>query len=155
MNYLLSINKKYILIVSLSIFSIFFIFIFYKYFDSFNDQNPFENKIELLNVDIAEPRFAINNIEEKIFISAKEGNFIEDNKILLRKSVKFKSNDFSIESDNVTFDREKQTAHSNDKSTFKSKNTTILSEGFDIYDNGNKIDFYGKARIILKWRTSF
>ena len=27
-----------------------------------------------------------------------------------------------------------------------------LSEGFDIFDNGNKINFYGNSRVILKWK---
>ena len=50
----------------------------------------------------------------------------------------------------VVFDRNKQTAQSTTESLFQSKNTTILSEGFDINDRGNKIIFYGKALIVLK-----
>ena len=65
--------------------------------------------------------------------------------------LEFKSSKFSIESDNVTFDRKEQTAHSKNKSTFKSKNTIISSEGFNIYDNGNIINFYGNSVVILKW----
>jgi len=106
--------------------------------------------LEVSDVDITEPKFSINNSSRKIFITAKEGNFITKNKILLRKNVKFTSADFSIESDNVTFDREEQTARSEDKSYFRSKNTLISSEGFDIYDNGNKMIFYGKSIVILK-----
>ena len=60
------------------------------------------------------------------------------------------SNEFVIETDNVTFDRENQTAQSNDKSIFKSNNTIISSEGFNIYDNGNKINFLGNSVVILK-----
>ena len=52
--------------------------------------------------------------------------------ILLNKNVKFKSNDFSIETEKVIFDRNKQTAESKTKSLFKSKNTTISSDGFNI-----------------------
>ena len=72
------------------------------------------------------------------------------NEILLNKNVKFISNDFSIETEKVIFDRNKQTAESKTKSLFKSKNTTIFSDGFNIYDNGNKIMFYGNSLIVLK-----
>ena len=70
--------------------------------------------------------------------------------ILLNKNVKFKSNDFSIETEKVIFDRNKQTAKSKTKSLFTSKNTTISSDGFNIYDDGNKIMFYGNSLIVLK-----
>ena len=109
-----------------------------------------KDSFEIKKADITQPRFAINNPSQKIFVTAKEGNFIEGGKILLKNNVKFKSSNFSIESDNVTFDRKKQTAHSKNKSIFKSKNTMISSEGFNIYDNGNIINFYGKAVVILK-----
>ena len=103
------------------------------------------------NVDISEPKFAINNKSKKIYVTAKEGNFLNKDEILLNKNVRFKSIDFSIETERVIFNRDKQTAKSKTKSLFKSKNTTISSEGFDIYDKGNKIIFYGNSFIILKW----
>ena len=115
-----------------------------------NKINSTEVKINLSNADITQPKFAINTSSQKIYITAKEGNFLDEDKILLKKNVRFKSNDFSIETDNVIFDRKKQTAKSNEKSLFKSKKTTISSNGFNIYDNGNKINFYGNSIIILK-----
>ena len=102
------------------------------------------------NADISEPKFAINNETKKIYITANEGNFLNNNEILLKDNVKFKSNDFSIETQKVVFDRNKQTAESNTKSIFKAENTTISSDGFNIHDNGNKIIFYGKSFIILR-----
>ncbi len=149
MNYLLSINQKYVLLVSLIVFFSFLIFFFLKYYTTISN-NYIEENILISNVDITEPSFSINNKIEKIHITAKEGNFVDEDKILLKKEVKFKSNDFMIESDNVIFDKKNQTASSSHKSIFKSKNTKILSDGFDIKDNGNKINFYGKAKIILK-----
>ncbi len=109
-----------------------------------------ESKIGLSNVDISEPKFAINNNSKKIFITAKEGNFINKDEILLKDNVHFKSNNFSIETDKVIFNRNNQTAQSKTKSIFKSENTTILSDGFDIYDKGNKITFYGNSYLVLK-----
>ena len=106
--------------------------------------------VNLSNVDISEPKFAINNETKKIYITAKEGNFINKDEILLKDSVRFKSNEFSIETEKVIFNRSNQTAQSKSKSFFKSKNTTISSNGFNIYDKGNKIVFYGKSFIVLK-----
>ena len=104
----------------------------------------------LSDVDISEPKFAINNESKKIYITAKEGNFLNKDEILLNKNVRFKSIDFSIETERVIFNRDKQTAKSRTKSLFKSKNTIISSEGFNIYDKGNKIIFYGSSFVILK-----
>ena len=149
MNFLLYINKRYILIATILILFPFLTFVSIKYF-SLNLNTIDEIKVEISSSDIIEPRFAISNDNEKIFITAKEGNFVEKDKILLENNVKFTSNNFSIISDNVTFDRSNQTANSNNKSIFKSKKTIITSEGFNIYDKGNKINFYGKTNIILK-----
>ena len=102
------------------------------------------------DVDISEPKFAINNESKKIYITAKEGNFLNKDEILLKNNVRFKSNDFSIETENVIFNRNEQTAESKTRSLFKSKNTYISSDGFNIYDKGNKIIFYGNSNIILK-----
>ena len=104
----------------------------------------------LSNVDISEPKFVISNEKKKIYITAREGNFLNKDEILLKQNVRFKSNDFSIETDKVIFDRNKQTAKSESKSLFKSKNTTITSDGFNINEKGNKIIFYGNSYIILK-----
>ena len=128
---------------------VFLIFFILKSFTSIDSQ--LENlNLEISNVDITEPRFAINSSSEKIFVTAEEGNFIDENKIMLKNNVIFKSNIFSIETENVLFDRKNQTANSENKSLFKSKNTTIISDGFNIYDNGDKIKFYGNSKIILK-----
>ncbi len=111
----------------------------------------FKNSINnFSNVDILEPKFAINNETKKIYITAREGNFLNKDEILLKDNVRFKSNDFSIETESVIFNRDKQTAQSQTKSLFKSENTTIFSNGFDINDNGNKIIFFGNSHITLK-----
>ena len=110
---------------------------------------PIENNLS--DADISEPKFAINNESKKIYITAREGNFLNKDEVLLKDSVRFKSNDFIIETENVIFNRSKQTAESKTKSLFKSKNTTIFSDGFNIYDKGNKIIFYGSSNIIIKW----
>ena len=149
MNFFLHLDRKILLILSLAIFLLFATLIYVKQISSIKNIVQEKNS-NLSNVDIEEPRFAINNNKKKINITAMEGNFINNDEILLKKNVKFKSNDFSIETENVIFNRNKQTAQSKTKSLFKSSNTTILSEGFDINDKGNRIIFYGNSLIILK-----
>ena len=149
MNFFLFINRKLIFSFGLIIILVFLVIILSKRFSSINiEVNNFKNSSS--NVDISEPKFAINNDSKKIYISAAEGNFLNKEEVLLNKNVRFKSNEFSIETDKVIFNREKQTAQSKTRSLFKSKNTTISSDGFNIYDEGNKIIFYGNSYIILK-----
>lgn len=149
MNFFLYINRKLLLLFSFTTIFIFVIFIFTKQF-SFENIELSKTKIKIANVDISEPKFTINNNSEKIYITAMEGNFINKNEILLNKNVKFKSDEFSIETEKVIFNRNKQSAFSETKSVFKSKNTIISAEGFDIFEKGNKIFFYGNSNIVLK-----
>ena len=154
MNFLLSLDRKYIFLFSVLIFIFFLIIVFFNFFSSL-EKNLLSNQSIIPNVDITEPRFAINNSNQKILVSAKEGNFLDDSRILLNKNVLFKSNDFVIKTDKVIFNRLDETAISETKSTFISNNTKINSEGFNIYDNGKKIKFYGNSVIILKWNFFF
>ncbi len=149
MNYLLSINKSYILLISFLFFIIFLLFIFLKYYNVSYKDKLIQNNI-ISKADITEPKFAINGSNQDIVVTAKEGNFVGSNKVLLKRDVKFQSSKFIIETNNVIFDRKNQTAVSYASSKFNSENTEILSEGFDIHDNGNKIKFFGKATIILE-----
>ena len=128
---------------------LFLIIIFYKQIN-LNSIIIEENISSLSNADISQPKFAINNDSKKIYITASQGNFINKDEVLLNKNVRFKSNNFSIETERVIFNRNKQTAKSKTKSMFKSKNATITSDGFNIHDNGNKLIFYGNSYIILK-----
>ena len=149
MNFILYINRTLFLLVSAIIFLFFAIFIFLKQ-NNINSKSTSEKFSRLSNADISEPKFSINNDTQKIYITAKEGNFINKNEVLLKKDVRFKSNDFSIETEEVIFDRNNQTAKTETKSLFKSKNTSITSDGFDINEKGNKIVFYGNSFVILK-----
>ena len=150
MNFFLYINKKLIILFGAILFILFLIIIFLKQIN-INSIVTEDTKSSLSNADISEPKFAINNESKKIYITASQGNFINKDEVLLKKNVRFKSNNFSIETEKVIFNRDKQTAKSKTKSMFKSKNATITSDGFNIHDKGNKIIFYGKSYIILKW----
>tara|TARA_B100000963_G_scaffold145162_1_gene126417 strand:- start:97 stop:546 length:450 start_codon:yes stop_codon:yes gene_type:complete len=149
LNFFLYINKKLIILFGAILFILFLIIIFLKQIN-INSIVTEDTKSSLSNADISEPKFAINNETKKIYITASQGNFINKNEILLKKNVRFKSNNFSIETEKVIFNRDKQTAKSQTRSMFKSENATIISDGFNIHDKGNKIIFYGNSNIILK-----
>ncbi len=149
MNFFLHINKKFIIAFGTIIIFLFILMIFYKQI-SVNSSMLEYTITNSSNADISEPKFSINNESKKIYITAMEGNFINEDEILLRENVRFSSNDFSIETENVIFNRNDQTAKSKTKSMFRSNNATISSDGFDIHDKGNKIIFYGNSYIILK-----
>ena len=129
---------------------IFFILIVFYEQTNLNSFRFEEKTNNLSDADIAEPKFAINNETKKIYITASEGNFLNKDEVLLRNNVRFKSNNFSIETDKVVFNRNQQTAQSKTRSLFKSENITISSDGFNIDDKGNKIIFHGNSYIILK-----
>ena len=114
--------------------------------------NKFENKIAIneKTSDISEPKFSINSKEQKISVTAKEGNFLTEDEIILEKNVIFKSNKFKIYTDNVVFNKKTLVASSQEESKFISNNTSIDSAGFDIIENGNIINFKGKTKLILK-----
>ena len=99
--------------------------------------------------DILNPKFTINNENEIITIQAKNGNFLNQNNVVLENDVVFKSDKFKIYSSKVLFDKKNQTAYSKNDSTFVSEGTTIKSKGFEIIDKGNTIQCDGKTKIIL------
>ena len=149
MNFLLSLNKKIFLILS-------FIFIFFilsfVLLNFIETTNNFQKKIVIneKTSDISEPKFSINSKEQRIFVTAKEGNFLTEDEIVLEKNVIFKSNKFKIYTDNVVFNKKTFVASSQDESKFISNNTSIDSAGFDIIENGNIINFRGKTKLVLK-----
>ena len=149
MNFLLSLNKKIFLILSF-IFIIFILSFFLLNFIETADN--FQKKIEIneKTSDISEPKFSINSKEQKISVTAKEGNFLTEDEIVLEKNVIFKSNKFKIYTDNVVFNKKTFVASSQDESKFISNNTSIDSAGFDIIENGNIINFKGKTKLVLK-----
>ena len=148
MNSLFKINQKVIIVTFL------FLLIIFGYL--LLDKNKNLNKTIDLNdslnfsYDILNPKFTINNIKQNIAVSANEGNFIDSNKILLRKNVSFKSNKFLIKSSEVYFNKKNQSAFSNKNSKFISNKTSINAEGFEITNNGDKNVFNGQIKIILK-----
>lgn len=152
MNFLLSLNKKFFFIFCILVFLIIFITTLSIYFKSslvIESLVTVDENDEKL-ADISNPKFSINSNKEKILITANEGNFLNGDEILLKKNVVFKSNKFTIYSDNVIFDKKNLIASSKNQSKFVSKNALINSIGFDITENGSNINFKGKTKLTLK-----
>ena len=149
MNFLLSLNKKIFLIFS-SFFIIFILFVFLLSFIENADNSKSKITVNTKTSDISEPKFSINSEEQKISVTANEGNFLTEDEIALEKNVIFKSNKFKIYTDNVVFNKKTLVASSQDKAKFISENTSIDSAGFDIIENGNIINFKGKTKLVLK-----
>ena len=149
MNFFLHINRNFIILLGALVVIFFILIVFYEQ-TNLNSFRIEEKTNNLSDADISEPKFAINNETKKIYITASEGNFLNKDEVLLRNNVRFKSNNFSIETDKVVFNRNQQTAQSKTRSLFKSENITISSDGFNIHDKGNKIIFHGNSYIILK-----
>ena len=120
-----------------------------KYIQISND-NSIPLKLTSSESDITKPKFTISGNNQEIAITAKEGDFLSEDEILLKKNVIFQSKKFKIFSNKVVFDKKKLIASSSEKSEFVAKNTSIISNGFDIIDNGNIINFKGKTILTLK-----
>ena len=152
LNYFFTFKGKLVLVLILLLVVFSFFFILNKNISPKNiaNSNKIENKS---NNDILNPMFTLNNKKETIKVTAKEGNFISKNLIILKNNVLFNSDKFSISSNEDIFDNKNQTAKSIKKSEFLSKNTKITSQGFIITDKGNKIEFNGKTKLLInKWK---
>jgi len=149
LNFLLLLNRKIFLIFSF-VFITFIIFVFLLSFIESNNNSESKVTLNKKTSDISEPKFSINSEEQKISVTAKEGNFLTEDEIALEKNVIFKSNKFKIYTDNVVFNKKTLVASSQDNSKFVSDKTSIDSAGFDIIENGNIIKFKGKTKLVLK-----
>ena len=149
MNFLLLLNKK-IFLISSFLFIILILLVFLSKLIESTDNSESKITINKKTSDISEPKFSINSEEQKISVTANEGNFLTEDEIALEKNVIFKSNKFKIYTDNVVFNKKTLVASSHDKSRFISDNTSIDSVGFDIIENGNIINFKGKTKLVLK-----
>jgi lipopolysaccharide assembly outer membrane protein LptD (OstA) len=149
LNFLLSLNKK-IFLISSSVFIVLILILFLLNFIEITDNSQTKTNLNEKTSDISEPKFSINSKKQKISVTANEGNFLNENEIVLEKNVIFKSDKFKIYTDNVVFNKKTLVASSQDNSIFISKNTSIDSAGFDIIENGNIINFKGKTKLTLK-----
>ena len=146
MNKLLQVNKKLLLFIILGTILILIVTIISK--KTYISSEETVNKSKGPSFDIINPSFIINN-KQKISVKAKRGNFISDQKILLENNVIFKSSKFKLKTEKAIFNKINQTASSKESSKFQSEGTIIVSEGFEITENGNIIFFNGKTKLNL------
>ena len=131
MNFFLSLNKK-IFLISSFVFIVFVLFVYISSFIETSDNSQNKLALDKQTSDISEPKFSINSKEQKISVTANEGNFLTEDEIVLEKNVIFKSNKFKIFTDNVVFNKKTLVASSQNNSKFISNNTSIDAAGFDI-----------------------
>ena len=147
MNILFKIYQP-ILVCTLIILIFIISFFFYFQFDRQEIVNNIEYKAD---VDIINPRFTKEKSnKENLEVIAKKASFLSKNKMFLEGNVKFKSNDFILESDMVNFNQLSFNASSNQKTFFKSKKLEINSNGFQVTNKGDIINFKGKSSITIK-----
>ena len=146
MNRLLQVNKKLLLFILLGTIIILIVTVISK--NTYISVNKIADKSKGPNFDIINPSFIINN-KQKISVKAKRGNFISDQKILLENNVIFKSSRFKLQTNKAIYNKLDQTAKSKEASKFQSEGTMIVSEGFEITENGNIIFFNGKTKLNL------
>jgi len=152
LNKLLQVNKKLLLFLLLVIIIIFIVTILLNKTDiSLN--KTVEKKSTGPNFDIINPSFTINN-KQKISVKAEKGNFISDQKILLENNVMFKSSKFKIQTNKAIYNKLNQEVNSNELTRFQSEGTMIISEGFEITENGNIIFFNGRTKLNLDKQAS-
>ena len=152
MNKLLQVNKKLLLFLLLVIIIIFIVTILLNKTDISLNQTV-KKKSTGPNFDIINPSFTINN-KQKISVKAEKGNFISDQKILLENNVMFKSSKFKIQTNKAIYNKLNQEVNSNELTRFQSEGTMIISEGFEITENGNIIFFNGRTKLNLDKQAS-
>jgi hypothetical protein len=152
LNKLLQVNKKLLLFLLLGIIVIFFATIILNKTDISLNQT-IKKKSTGPNFDIINPSFTINN-KQKISVKAEKGNFISDQKILLENNVMFKSSKFKIQTNKAIYNKLNQEVNSNELTRFQSEGTMIISEGFEITENGNIIFFNGRTKLNLDKQAS-
>ena len=146
MNKLLQVSRKLLLFIIIGAIIIFISTIILN-----NTNNSVNEKVKESkgpNFDILNPSFTINN-KQKISVKAERGNFISDRKVLLENNVIFKSSKFQLQTNKAIYDKTNQTANSKESTKFQSEGTIIISEGFEITENGNIIFFNGKTKLNL------
>ena len=102
------------------LFIILIIILFLFSFTYYDSKKNIKQVITINNkkADITKPKFAISSDKQRISITAKEGFFLTNDKVMLEKNVIFKSSRFKILSDNVIFNKKNLVASSDHKSKF-------------------------------------
>lgn len=91
----------------------------------------------------------------KLFSSSPFGFFYQDTQILIFKedvSV-ITDNGYKADLSNVTINHKAQTAESPAAISVAGPKGSLVAEGVKMWENGDKIDFFGKSKLIIKQET--
>ena len=102
--------------------------------------------------DLEKPTGEMNSGNEKFFLEGDKGIFNKEvQQLEVTGNVKLNDqNDMIFRTSEMMFDFNKETLSGNKKVTGEKKNSIILSEGFEIFDRGEKIIFTGKSKLVFK-----
>ena len=148
MNFLFKINLQiYIIFLFLIILSLSF-YLYFSFDEEIEKINEFRSDVDIINPRFTKEKSNKDNLE----VIAKKASFISKNRIFLEGDVKFKSSEFILESDMKNFNQVSFDASSEEKTFFKSKKLQITSNGFDVKNKGEIINFKGKSNILIQWK---
>lgn len=104
---------------------------------------------DIFNLD--KPTGEINSGKEKFYLSGDLGVFYKNiDKLKVKGNVKFNDeNNMIFKTSEMYFDFKKEILSGNHKVSGKKNNSSVVSEGFKILNNGEKIYFTGKTKLIL------
>ncbi len=101
--------------------------------------------------NLEKPTGEINSGKEKFYLSGDHGTFYKSiEQLKVNGNVEFNDEDNMIfKTSEMYFDFKKEILSGNKKVNGKKNNSFIVSEGFKILNNGEKIFFTGKTKLIL------
>tara|TARA_B100000963_G_C22573216_1_gene647109 strand:+ start:504 stop:1052 length:549 start_codon:yes stop_codon:yes gene_type:complete len=110
----------------------------------------FKKSPDIFNLEY--PTGEMNSGEEKFFLSGDIGIFNKEVQILKVKGnvILNDENDMEFNTSEMDFDFKEEILFGNKKVEGKKNNSYIVSEGFKIFNKGEKIFFMGKTKLILE-----
>ncbi len=101
--------------------------------------------------NLEKPTGEINTGQEKFFLSGDKGIFNKNvEQLQVKGNVKFKNgNEMTFTTSEMYFDFKKEILSGNQRVNGKKNNSVIVSEGFEILNNGEQIFFTGKTKLKL------
>ncbi len=101
--------------------------------------------------DLERPTGELKSGTEKFFVKGDKGVFYKNiQQLKIKGNVQFNDEENMIfNTSEMYFDFKKEILSGNNRVKGKKNNSTIVSEGFKIINNGDKIFFTGKTKLIL------
>tara|TARA_B100001123_G_C15299494_1_gene1020508 strand:+ start:1459 stop:1902 length:444 start_codon:yes stop_codon:yes gene_type:complete len=137
--------------ILIAMFAVVIVFLFVFLYFQIIPERSFTKIDYEYGVDIVNPKFIKDKKnKDQLKVTANKAIFLSDRKILLDGEVKYASNNFTLESNKVNFDKINFDANSEENTLFISEKVSIKSEGFNVENKGNDILFIGKSKLEIK-----